>query len=242
MPRNPVHQPMRRVGAPFPGHDPKPCIQVRLSPSGGLPGMLKRAVGEVGEAWAAIRPCCLGRLVVAIPKQIDTVEYHRSPGWIKWSSDGQRSRSEFPVRLGLGPQLGSYSVDFDPGGHSDRLVQILTCVISSPLDFDRARIGFSHRWRPLPSHHEMPSGLRRRSAQLTGPKGLARIRRKAVNAVGADVRRGLRTQGPAPFRHFPSRLEHPRQGGGAGLRRSGLPIADGPGDPRGEAQSEKPAN
>ena len=34
---------------------------------------------------------------------------------------------------------------------------------------------------------------------LTGPKGLARIRRKAVNAVGADVRRGLRTQGPPLF-------------------------------------------
>ena len=35
--------------------------------------------------------------------------------------------------------------------------------------------------------------------ELTGPKGLARIRRKAVNAVGADVRRGLRTQGPDLF-------------------------------------------
>ena len=34
---------------------------------------------------------------------------------------------------------------------------------------------------------------------LTGPKGMARIRRKAVNAVGADVRRGLRTQGPDLF-------------------------------------------
>ena len=36
-------------------------------------------------------------------------------------------------------------------------------------------------------------------AALVGPKGMARIRRKAVNAVGADVRRGLRTQGPDLF-------------------------------------------
>ena len=34
---------------------------------------------------------------------------------------------------------------------------------------------------------------------LTGPKGLARIRRKAVNAVGSDLRRGLRTEGPPLF-------------------------------------------
>ena len=31
---------------------------------------------------------------------------------------------------------------------------------------------------------------------LVGPKGLARIRRKAVNSVGADLRRGLLAQGP----------------------------------------------
>ena len=36
-------------------------------------------------------------------------------------------------------------------------------------------------------------------AALVGPKGLARMRRKTVNSVGADLRRGLRTQGPPLF-------------------------------------------
>ena len=36
-------------------------------------------------------------------------------------------------------------------------------------------------------------------AALVGPKGLSRMRRKAVNSVGADVRRGLLAQGPALF-------------------------------------------
>ena len=34
---------------------------------------------------------------------------------------------------------------------------------------------------------------------LVGPKGRARMRRKTVNSVGSDVRRGLRTQGPPLF-------------------------------------------
>ena len=36
-------------------------------------------------------------------------------------------------------------------------------------------------------------------ASLVGPKGLARMRRKTVNAVGADVRRRLITDGPRLF-------------------------------------------
>ncbi len=36
-------------------------------------------------------------------------------------------------------------------------------------------------------------------AAMVGPKGLARMRRKTVNSVGSDVRRGLRTQGPGLF-------------------------------------------
>ena len=36
-------------------------------------------------------------------------------------------------------------------------------------------------------------------AALVGPKGLARMRRKTVNSVGADVRRGLLAQGPGLF-------------------------------------------
>ena len=36
-------------------------------------------------------------------------------------------------------------------------------------------------------------------AAMVGPKGLARMRRKAVNSVGSDLRRGLRTQGPPMF-------------------------------------------
>ena len=51
-------------------------------------------------------------------------------------------------------------------------------------------------------------------AALVGPKGLARMRRKTVNSVGADLRRGLRTQGPPLFRHFPGRSQRQRKGGG----------------------------
>ena len=36
-------------------------------------------------------------------------------------------------------------------------------------------------------------------AALVGPKGLTRLRRKAVNSVGADLRRGLLADGPTLF-------------------------------------------
>ena len=36
-------------------------------------------------------------------------------------------------------------------------------------------------------------------ASLVGPKGLTRLRRKAVNSVGADLRRGLLAEGPTLY-------------------------------------------
>ena len=41
--------------------------------------------------------------------------------------------------------------------------------------------------------------IARSFAALVGPKGLTRLRRKAVNSVGADLRRGLLAQGPTLY-------------------------------------------
>ena len=79
-------------------------------------------------------------------------------------------------------------------------------------------------------------------AALVGPKGLTRLRRKAVNSVGADLRRGLLADGPTLFGTSKAALTVRGKAAGPGSDDPGIPVADGPGDPRGEAQSEKPAH